>query len=138
MSGIPSIGSTPVTRDTATVSPTTPAEANVAPDEATRTLLAAADVATSEFRYSEAISFIERAIRMTPRAAALWTRLSAAHLADGNVAGAEQYARKAIALAGNDPVQVQQAWLQLAAVRAAQGHTSEAESIRRAYRSVPG
>lgn len=105
---------------------------------ATATLLAAAKTALDDDQPRNAVAYLERAVRIDPRNPQLWIKLSAAHLADGNIAAANQHARKAIALAGNDTVLIRDAWLQMADIRDAEGNTSEAKAIRRRYRSVSG
>jgi len=81
---------------------------------------------------------LERAIRIDPREALLWIRLSRAHLAQGHTQAASQHARKAIALAGSDAVKTGQAWLQLADVLEAQGERQQAASLRRRYTRYAG
>ena len=85
-----------------------------------------------------AITYLERAVRIDPRNAELWTELSAAHLADNNLAAANQHVRKAIALAGDDPALSRSAWLQMADIRQAEGNRSEADAIRRRFSAVRG
>lgn len=131
--------SAPIARD-----PAQPPHTNGEPEEtprptaATTTLLAAAERASAAQNYTDAISYLERAIRIEPRNASLWIELSDAHLASGNTTAANQHVRKAIALAGSDPVLSRMAWLQLAAVREAEGNLSEARAIRRRYASARG
>ena len=105
---------------------------------ATATLLAAAKTAIEDDQPRNAVAYLERAVRIDPRNPQLWIKLSAAHLADGNLAAANQHARKAIALAGDNDVLVRDAWLQMADIRDAEGNTAEARSIRQRYRSVSG
>ncbi len=108
------------------------------PTAATASLLAAAQQARDNQDYDNAVTYLERAVRIDPRNAALWIELSGAHLADGDMTAANQHVRKAIALAGNDPVLTRQAWLQLANIREAEGNLSEAKAIRKRYASVRG
>ena len=119
----------------ATASGSTP---DVRPTAATASLLAAAEAATERQSYTDAISYLERAVRIEPRNAQLWIELSNAHLASGNTVAANQHVRKAIALAGEDPELTRHAWLQLADVREAEGNLSEARAIRRRYASMRG
>ena len=81
---------------------------------------------------------LERAIRIDPREALLWIRLSRAHLVQGHTQAASQHARKAIALAGSDAVKTGQAWLQMADVLEAQGERQQAASLRRRYARFAG
>ena len=105
---------------------------------ATATLLAAAKTAIEDDQPRNAVAYLERAVRIDPRNPELWIKLSAAHLADGNIAAANQHARKAIALAGDNDMLVRDAWLQMADIRDVEGNTAEARAIRRRYRSVSG
>ena len=82
-----------------------------------------------------AIALVERAIRLEPRNAELWTKLGLLHVEKGEHRVAEQHIRKAIALSGNDTLKVRDAWLALAELREAQGRVEEANSIRRTYRA---
>ena len=115
-----------------------PAEADQIPppttNQATASLLAAAEDAERAADYTNAITYLERAVRIAPRDAALWIRLSRVHLRDANLATAEQHARKAITLAGTTRDLERAAWLQLADVREALGFEQEAQSLRRRYR----
>lgn len=131
--------SAPIERDPA--NPAQSSEANPAtprPTAATAMLLAAAQTASQASNYADAVSYLERAIRIEPRNAALWIELSDAHLASGNTTAANQHVRKAIALAGSDPALTRRAWLQLADVREVEGNLSEAKAIRRRYAGVRG
>lgn len=105
---------------------------------ATTSLLAAAMSALAEDQPKTAVAYLERAIRINPRDPSLWTQLSAAHLADGKLTAANQHARKAIALAGRNPITEREAWLQMANIRDAEGNAAEAEAIRRRYQNIQG
>lgn len=85
-----------------------------------------------------AVTYLERAVRIDPRNATLWIELSAAHLADNNLAAANQHVRKAIALAGQDQALTRAAWLQMADIREAEGNRSEADAIRRRFAALRG
>lgn len=54
--------------------------------------------------YALATASIERALRINPRDYALWLELGRIKLAEGDRAQAQNMARRALALAGNDPV----------------------------------
>ena len=114
------------------------AEAPPATTAATASLLAAADAALAADDEGTAITYLERAVRIAPRDAQLWTRLGQAHLRDGNLGAATQHARKAIALAGANELLTRDAWLLFADIREAEGFAAEARSIRRRYRNVRG
>jgi Tfp pilus assembly protein PilF len=89
-------------------------------------------------RPNTAIVLLERAIRIEPREASLWVRLSEVHLSQRDDVTAFQHARKAIALAGSDSNKAAAAWLQLAKVYEAQGKTSQARQIRQRYSRARG
>jgi tetratricopeptide (TPR) repeat protein len=89
-------------------------------------------------RPNTAIVLLERAIRIEPREASLWIRLSEVHLSQRDDVTAFQHARKAIALAGSDSNKAAAAWLQLAKVYEAQGKTREARQIRQRYSRARG
>lgn len=105
---------------------------------ATQTLLARANEALASQQPETAIMLLERAVRIEPREALLWIRLSRAHLAQGEMDSAFQHARKAIALAGSDSSKFSAAWLQLANVFTAQGKNAEAQQIRRRFSRSSG
>ena len=105
---------------------------------ATQTLLARANEALASQQPETAIMLLERAVRIEPREALLWIRLSRAHLAQGEMHSAFQHARKAIALAGSDSSKFSAAWLQLANVFTAQGKNAEAQQIRRRFSRSSG
>lgn len=103
-----------------------------------QTLLAQADEALTAQRPSTAIVLLERAIRIEPREASLWIKLSEVHLSQRDDITAFQHARKAIALAGSDTNKAAAAWLQLAKVYEVQGKTREATQIRQRYSRARG
>ena len=107
-------------------------------NSAAKILLAQADTALKQQGPAQAIVLLERAIRIDPREALLWIRLSQAHLEQGHTSAASQHARKAIALAGSDAVKTGQAWLQMADVLEAQGQQEQAASLRRRYARYGG
>ena len=100
---------------------------------AAQTLLARANTALRDEEPGTAIVLLERAVRIEPREAQLWIRLSKAHLDQGDTQIAFQHARKAIALAGSERNKQTAAWLQLANVYEAQGRNSDAQNIRQRY-----
>ena len=127
----------PIERDVDPAAPP-PDEPQPQPTAATWALVSAAQSAMADQQHDSAIAYLERAVRIDPRNAELWIELSAAHLADDNLAAATQHVRKAIALASQDPALTRRAWLQMADIREAEGNASEAKAIRRRYRAVPG
>ncbi len=122
--------------------PAQPKPAKIRPaapkNSAAKILLAQADTALTEQVPAQAIVLLERAIRIAPREALLWIRLSRAHLVQGHTTAASQHARKAIALAGSDAIKTGQAWLQMADVLEAQGERQQAASLRRRYARFAG
>ena len=90
----------------------------------------------------QAVALLERAIRIEPRNPALWSDLARVQVNAGNLARAEQSARKAIALAtsgSRSRLDVERAaWLVIADVREAQNKPAEAARIRERWRSARG
>lgn len=109
-----------------------------ATNQATTSLLAQAEAAQQSNAPDRAITYLERAVRLDPRNPALWTTLAKSHLANGNLVSANQYVRKAIALANDDSELSRVAWLALADIRDAEGQNTEATSIRRRYSRARG
>ena len=103
-----------------------------------QTLLARANTALASEQPATAVLLLERAVRIEPREALLWIRLSQAHLGQGDSRTAFQHARKAIALAGSEINKRTAAWLQLANVYEAQGKDGEAKQIRNRYGRYSG
>lgn len=85
-----------------------------------------------------AIAYVERAIRLNPQDGALWLRLAQLHLDAGEPAVAEQFAHKALTLAGDDLAQQRSAWLLVADAREGQGDAAGAAEIRARWRSYRG
>jgi tetratricopeptide (TPR) repeat protein len=117
-----------------------PAQLVIAPPRSSgaQTLLAQANDALDNQRPSTAIVLLERAIRIEPREALLWIKLSEVHLSQRDDINAFQHARKAIALAGSDANKTAAAWLQLAKVYEVQGKTREARQIRQRHSRARG
>ena len=132
-------GQAPIERDD-TRDDSADLDENLEPDtsSATLALVTEARNASAAANHANAVAYLERAVRIEPRNAQLWVELSAAHLANGNLAAANQHARKAIALAGTDQRLSRLAWLQLADIRDAEGSSAEANAIRRRYRTGEG
>ena len=105
---------------------------------AAHTLLAQANASAANSEHQTAIVYLERAIRLEPRNASLWTTLAQQYLATNNTAKATQYVRKAIALAGADLGLSREAWLTLADIKEEEGAVYEAQSIRQKYASLSG
>ena len=135
---IPSTPDAPVERDVIGNAENPDSRPRRDTSSATASLLAAASQASEREDYSNAVAYLERAVRIEPRSARLWIALSAAHQAQGNLPVANQHVRKAIALAGNDDALQREAWLQLAEIRRAEGNTAEADAISRRYDTWQG
>lgn len=85
-----------------------------------------------------AIAYVERAIRLDSRDAALWLRLAELQLAARRPAAAEQLAHKAIALSSREGRERRQAWLLVADALEAQGDDDGAARIRAQWRTYRG
>lgn len=98
-------------------------------------LVAASEAAEREGRFDEAAAAIERALRLEPRDAALWTRLARVRLGEGRNEQAESLALKATTYAGDDRDLSSAAWAVVQEARVAQGDREGAvEAGRRAGR----
>ena len=105
------------------------------PEDAARTNAAGVLLAQSEnFRKNgqlpKAVALVERAIRLEPSRGDLWVQLGRLRFEEGELARAEQYARKGIALTRNTEPARQLGWLLLADISEAHGDTAGAEQIR--------
>ncbi|MEZ5598291.1 MAG: tetratricopeptide repeat protein [Pseudomonadales bacterium] len=128
----------------------TPADAPVAPSppadakprsptsDATDVLLVASENAAQSGDTRSAISYLERAIRLDGRNAALWARLSGAYLRDGRPALARQYANRSLAMAGSRLDWKRAAMLAIADIEEREGNFGEALRIRALYASERG
>ena len=104
----------------------------------TLALLQQTQRAVDEGNLDEAIAYVERAIRMSPRDPQLWLRLAELQLSADHPASAAQVARKAITLAGSETEVQRKAWLVVADARERQGDTKEAARIRSKWRTYRG
>ncbi|MGE0622976.1 MAG: tetratricopeptide repeat protein [Pseudomonadales bacterium] len=107
-------------------------------DTATLALLQQSDRAVESGSIDEALSYVERAVRIEPRRADLWTRLASLELSAGNPTTAIQYAQKALTLATDRPDWQRDAWLVIAGAREALGDTAEAAAIRKRWQTAKG
>ena len=105
---------------------------------ATLALLEQSERAASAGDADAAVAYVERAIRLNPRAADLWLQLARLQLANADPDAAVQFANKAISLAGDRVDWVRDAWLLIADARAAQGDVDSAREIRERWRSYRG
>lgn len=77
---------------------------------------------------SEAAANLERALRIEPRNATTWYRLGVIRFRQGRLEQAEQLARKADALAGNDTLTRAHSWQLIANVREQAGDSQGAQA----------
>ncbi len=108
------------------------------PEVPTLALLQQSERAAEAGNVDEAIGYVERAIRLSPRDPALWLRLAELQLSAGRDSPAIQMAHKAIALSGSRPDIQRDAWLVVADALESQGDTEEAASIRQRWRTYRG
>ena len=108
------------------------------PDQATLALLNQSERAAASGAIDEALAYAERAVRIDPRRADLWTRLAELELANRDPDTAIRYARKAISLAGSRVDWTRDAWLVIADAKDALGESAEAAEIRTRWATVRG
>jgi tetratricopeptide (TPR) repeat protein len=84
----------------------------------------------------EAMAYAERAVRIEPRRADLWTRLATLELLNGDSNAAIQYANKAVSLAGDHPDWLRDAWLVIADALAVEGDSEGARRIREQWQGT--
>ena len=87
---------------------------------------------------AQAITYVERAIRMQPRRADLWIDLAQLQLDQQQPLRAQQYAQKALTLANERVDWQRRAWLVIAAAKDMQGQRAEAASIRERWQVLRG
>ena len=121
------------------------AEASAATDASTDgteavtlALLKQSERAAENGSLAEALSYAERAVRIEPRRADLWTHLASLELADGDPQAAVQHANKALALSRNRPDWQRAAWLVIADAKDATGDSEGARSIRERWQTGHG
>lgn len=144
--GLPRVEDTsaPPDQDPSATTPGTPAEKRPTPartpdtSSATLALLRQSERANRAGEHDEAIAYVERAIRLNPRQADLWTALATLHLDNDDPENALHFANKAVALAGKRADWLRDAWLVIADAKDRQGKTSEAREIRKRWRSYRG
>jgi len=119
--------------------PSTPPNQDAAgKNQVTLALLEKGKAARSQGNLKEAVTHVERAIRINPRRADLWVQLAQLQLELGKPTIAEGYARKAISLAGSRVDWQRDAWLVIADAKQAQGQSGEADAIRQRWRRAQG
>lgn len=125
--------------------PTTPGAERLPSDartpdtgSATLALLRQSERANRAGEHHEAVGYIERAIRLNPLQADLWTALALLHLHNDDPENALRFANKAVTLAGRRADWLRDAWLVIADVKAQQGNEVQAHEIRKRWRSYRG
>ena len=108
------------------------------PDQATLALLNQSERAAASGEIDEALSYAERAVRIDPRRADLWTGLARLELANEDPTTAIRYAQKALSLAGTRADWKRDAWLVIADAKEALGESAEAAEIRARWQTVRG
>ena len=84
----------------------------------------------------QAISYIERALRIEPRRADLWLELAGLHLEALNFQNAEQVARKSLSFTQESVAQARSAWYIIATALEATGDAAQAAKIRRYVKTL--
>jgi Flp pilus assembly protein TadD len=88
--------------------------------------------------FAAATATVERALRIEPDNPLLWIELGQVHLAEGNAPQAESMARKAVALATEDPNAQSASWRLVGDALRARGRTLDAtEAYQRANAATP-
>ena len=105
---------------------------------ATLALLQQSERAAANGATSDALAYAERAVRLDPLRADLWTRMAELVLAQGDAPRAIQYANKALSLAGRRTDWHRDAWLVIAAAREQQGDAAAAAEIRSRWQTYRG
>lgn len=105
---------------------------------ATLALLNQSERAAESGAIDEALSYAERAVRIDPRRADLWTRLAQLELQNEDPTTAIRYAQKALSLAANRPDWERDAWLVIADAKEAMGEADEAADIRERWQTARG
>lgn len=107
-----------------------PAEGPQAQSPAVLALLAQADAQLQRGEIQQATGSIERALRIAPRDARLWSRLAELRLREGRPEQAEAMAAKSNDLAGPDGALQQRNWLMIAEARRLRGDHAGAQAAR--------
>lgn len=93
-------------------------------------LWARAEQARREDRLDDAVTALERALRLEPEDAVLWSRLAELRLRQADHAGAENLAAKSNALAGDQRTLRYRNWLIITEARRRRGDESGAREAR--------
>lgn len=103
---------------------------DAASNNAAGVLLAQSENLRQNGQLPQAVALVERAIRLEPSRGDLWVQLGRLRFEEGELARAEQYAGKGIALTRTAQPARQLGWLLLADISEARGDISGAEQIR--------
>jgi len=103
---------------------------NTARNNVAGMLLAQSETLRQDGKLPQAVALLERAIRLEPSRGDLWVQLGRLRFEEGELARAEQYARKGIALTRSEEPARRLGWLVLADVSEARGDRAGAEQIR--------
>jgi len=107
-------------------------------DAATLALLNQSERALNNGSVEEALAYTERAVRIDPHSAELWTRLAQLELIAGDPDTAIQFANKALSLAPDRPDRQRDAWMVIADATDALGDPDAARLIREKWRVFRG
>lgn len=132
--GLAACAATPEPRDAA-APPGVPGEAGATlqhrvDNRAVALLWARAEQARRADRLEDAVTALERALRLEPGDAVLWSRLAELRLRQSDYADAESLAAKSNALAGEQRLLRYRNWLLIAEARARQGDAEGAAEAR--------
>ena len=93
-------------------------------------MLAQSETLRQDGKLPQAVALLERAIRLEPSRGDLWVQLGRLRFEEGELARAEQYARKGIALTRVAEPARKSGWLLLADISDARGDSAGAQQIR--------
>ena len=97
---------------------------------AVRDLISRAEDSSAAGEHDRAVAYLERALRIVPRNAAIWQNLAVVRYRQGQYAQAESLALKSIALAGDAVDLKHQDWVLIGAARHLQGDEAGAKQAR--------
>lgn len=133
--GLAACAPMPQPRGDAAAPAATPGEADAAVEHrvdnrAVALLWARAEQARREDRLDDAVTALERALRLEPEDAVLWSRLAELRLRQADHAGAESLAAKSNALAGEQRMLRYRNWLIITEARRRRGDEAGAREAR--------
>lgn len=103
---------------------------DIARKNAAGVLLAQSETLRQNGQLPQAVALLERAIRLEPSRGDLWVQLGRLRFEGGELARAEQYARKGIALTRGSAPARRLGWLLLADISDSRGDDQGAQQIR--------